>query len=99
MSIEIIEKPETITKTRTCPMYKVIMHNDEVTSMEFVTQMLVMIFNREIHDAIQIMLEIHNTGAGLAGVYAMEHAELKVDQAHSLARTRGFPLTCSIEPA
>ena len=97
MSTEVIEQIETTT--RTCPMYKVIMHDDSVTSMEFVTQILVMIFNREINDAVQIMLEIHNTGSGLAGVYAMEHAELKVEQTHSLARTAKFPLTCSIEPA
>ena len=97
MSTEVIEQTEIIT--RTCPMYKVIMHDDSVTSMEFVTQILVMIFNREIQDAVKVMLEIHETGAGLAGVYALEHAELKVDQTHSLARTAKFPLTCSIEPA
>jgi len=97
MSTETIEKPEI--KTRTCPMYKVIMHNDDVTAMDFVIQVLVMIFNRELPDAASIMMEIHTTGAGLAGVYAMEHAELKVEQTHSLARARNFPLTCSIEPA
>ncbi len=97
MSTEVIEKPEI--KTRICPMYKVIMHNDDVTSMEFVIKILVTIFNKELPDASKIMLEIHTTGAGLAGVYALEHAELKVEQAHSLARTRNFPLTCSIEPA
>jgi len=97
MSTEVIEK--TDTKTRTCPMYKVIMHNDDVTSMEFVIQVLVTIFSKELTAATQIMLEIHNTGSGLAGIYALEHAELKVDQCHSLARTQKFPLTCSIEPA
>jgi ATP-dependent Clp protease adaptor protein ClpS len=97
MSTEIVEK--TNSKTRTCPMYKVIMHNDKVTSMEFVVAVLVAIFNREPRDAVKIMYEIHNTGQGLAGVYALEHAELKVDQCHSMARTRKFPLTCTIEPA
>lgn len=97
MSTETIEQTQTIT--RTCPMYKVIMHNDDVTSMEFVTQVLVMIFNREIQDAVKIMLAIHITGYGIAGIYAKEHAELKVEQTHSLARTQKFPLTCSIEPA
>jgi ATP-dependent Clp protease adaptor protein ClpS len=97
MSTKAIEKTET--NTRTCPMYKVIMHNDDVTSMDFVVMLLVSIFNREGPDAIKVMAEIHNTGSGLAGVYALEHAELKVDQCHSMARAQKFPLTCSIEPA
>jgi ATP-dependent Clp protease adaptor protein ClpS len=80
-------------------MYKVIMHNDDVTTMEFVTMILVAIFNKNAADALQIMLEIHNKGQGLAGVYALEHAELKVEQTHSMARSQKFPLTCSIEPA
>jgi ATP-dependent Clp protease adaptor protein ClpS len=99
MSTDVIEKTDTTTVTRTCPMYKVIMHNDDVTSMEFVTQILVTIFNKEIYDAVKIMLEIHTKGCGLAGIYALEHAEMKVDQTHSLARTQKFPLTCTIEPA
>jgi len=97
MSTEVIE--ETETKTRTCPMYKVIMHNDDITTMEFVILVLISIFGRESADAVRIMFEIHNTGLGLAGIYALEHAELKVDQCHSLARTQKFPLTCTIEPA
>jgi len=80
-------------------MYKVIMHNDEVTSMEFVVAILHTIFNREAADAYRIMMEIHNTGSGLAGIYALEQAEFRADQTHSLARTAKFPLTCSIEPA
>lgn len=97
MSTQTIEK--TDGKTRTCPMYKVIMHNDDVTTMQFVTGVLIQIFGKEFQQAIITMLEIHETGSGLAGVYAMEHAELKVEQTHSLARTQGFPLTCTIEPA
>ena len=97
MSTETITKP--VAKQRTCPMYKVIMHNDDITHMDFVVQVLVNIFNREPLDAFKIMLEIHNQGQGLAGVYSLEHAELRVEQCHSLARTRKFPLTCTIEPA
>lgn len=97
MSAKVNE--ETITKTRICPMYKVIMHNDNVTTMDFVIGMLVVIFSQEPLTAAKTMLEIHTTGSGLAGVYALEHAELKVDQCHGEARANGFPLTCSIEPA
>jgi ATP-dependent Clp protease adaptor protein ClpS len=97
MSVETITQEET--KTRTCPMYKVIMHNDDVTSMEFVIMVLHAIYNKELNDAVNIMLEIHNTGSGLAGVYSYEQAEFRVDQTHSLARAQKFPLTCTIEPA
>lgn len=97
MSTETIE--QTKTTTRTCPMYKVIMHNDDITHMNFVVAVLIQIFNQEPINAIKIMHEIHQTGQGLAGVYALEHAELKVDQCHSMARAQKFPLTCSIEPA
>lgn len=97
MSVEVIEKPKTTT--RLMPMYKVIMHNDPTTTMHFVIGILVGIFNKEENEAINLMLEIHHTGEALVGVYPLEHAELKVDQTHSLARAQGFPLTCSIEPA
>ena len=77
---------KTNEKTDYLKMYKVIMHNDPKTSMDFVTAILVRFF------------EIHEKGCGLAGVYPYEGAEFRVDQTHSLARTAGFPLSCSIEP-
>lgn len=97
MSTETIERTETTT--RLCPMYKVIMHNDDETPMDFVVEVIVQVFNKELLRAVEIMLQIHYLGQGLAGVYALEHAELKVDQTHSLAKTHKFPLTCTIEPA
>ena len=97
MSTETIER--TDSKTRLCPMYKVIMHDDDKTPMDFVVGILIQVFNKELEEAAMIMLEVHNTGQALAGVYALEHAELKVDQTHSLARASKFPLTCTIEPA
>lgn len=97
MDTNVIEKTEN--KQRTCPMYKVIMHNDDVTHMDFVVGVLISIFGNEMQRAVEVMLEIHNNGHGLAGVFALEHAELKVDQCHSLARSRNFPLLCTIEPA
>jgi len=100
MSTATIEKPEIISKPkrRLCPRYKIIMHNDNITTMPFVTAVLRAIFNKSEQDAEQIMLEIHNKERALVGVYALEHAELKIDQTHSVARTRGYPLTCTIEP-
>ena len=101
MSTSIIENPitENDTKTSHYPMHKVIMHNDDVTTMEFVVAILVRIFNKDLQQAAKIMLEVHETGCGLAGVYALEHAEMKVEMVHSIARAQKFPLTCSIEPA
>jgi ATP-dependent Clp protease adaptor protein ClpS len=98
---EVINKPDTDTDTKTShyPMYKVLMHNDEVTTMDFVIGVLVKIFNKELIQAAKIMLEVHETGCGLAGVYALEHAEMKVEMVHSLARTQKYPLTCTIESA
>lgn len=92
---------ETVTneKTRHMPMYKVIMHNDDKTTMDFVVGILQGVFNKKLEDAMKLMMEIHQTGVGLAGVYPLEHAELRVDTTHSLARAKKFPLTCSIEPA
>jgi ATP-dependent Clp protease adaptor protein ClpS len=92
---------ETVTEeqTRHMPMYKVIMHNDDKTTMDFVVYVLQNIFNKKIEAAMQLMMEIHKTGCGLAGVYPLEHAELRVDTTHSLARAQKFPLQCSIEPA
>lgn len=97
MSTETIEKPEI--KTRLCPMYKVIMHDDPETHMDFVVDVLMRFFNKNTLEAFRLMLEVHYTGQGLAGVYPLEHAEIKVEQTHSLAKAKKFPLTCTIEPA
>ncbi len=93
-------KTETKTKekTRHIPMYKVLFHNDDSTTMHFVIFVLMAIFNKNQQDAEKIMWFVHETGVGLAGVYALEHAELKQEQTISMARTRGFPLHVSIEP-
>jgi len=90
-------KIEPTTKTSHYPMYKVIMHNDPITTMDFVIGILMRIYIMDLIKATTTMLEIHTTDIGLAGIYALEHAELKVEQTHSLARTQGFPLTCTIE--
>lgn len=87
------------TVTRTMPMYKVIMHDDDKTSMDFVIMALQQFFKKEFQAAMTLMMEIHKSGSGLVGVYALEHAELKVQQTHSAARAQKYPLTCSIEPA
>ena len=78
-------------------MYKVLLHNDDYTSMEFVVEILVSVFNKSIEDATMTMLKVHKEGIGICGVYTYEIAETKVDTVHTLAREREFPLKCTME--
>lgn len=98
--VETIERPETVTNTNThhIPRYKVIFHDDETTTQRFVTWLLCKVFNKSENDARKIMLEVHNTGAGIAGVYPLEVAEMRQDLSMRLARANKFPLQVSLEP-
>lgn len=77
--------------------YKVLMLNDDYTTMEFVVDILKKVFGHSTLAATSIMLNIHNHGRGLAGIYTKEIAEAKISQVHSAARSRGFPLKCEME--
>ncbi|WP_272699968.1 ATP-dependent Clp protease adapter ClpS [Desulfovibrio sp. Fe33] len=77
--------------------YKVLLHNDDYTTMDFVVEILVRIFHRTEAQATAIMLSVHNQGYGICGVYTAEVAETKVDLVHRLAKSAGFPLKCSME--
>jgi len=79
------------------PMFRVVMHNDDYTSQNFVVVILQEIFHRAPADAARIMLEVHTRGFGVAGTYPYEIAETKVHRVHELAMANGFPLKCSIE--
>ena len=79
------------------PMYKVLLHNDDYTTMEFVVEVLVFVFHKPIEEATLIMLNVHKQGIGICGTYPFEVAETKVDTVHLLAREKGFPLKCSME--
>jgi ATP-dependent Clp protease adaptor protein ClpS len=65
--------------------------------MEFVVEILMLIFNKPPEEAARIMLNVHHNGIGVCGVYTFEVAETKVDAVHSIAREKGFPLKCSME--
>ncbi|MBI3272727.1 MAG: ATP-dependent Clp protease adaptor ClpS [Planctomycetes bacterium] len=86
-------------KTQFAPLYRVLIHNDDVTPMDFVVNVLRRIFGKSIPDAARIMLEAHTTGVALVEVVPLERAEFLVDRAHSLARTAKYPLTFTYEPA
>lgn len=79
------------------PFYKVMLLNDDYTTMEFVVEILRYVFHKSNTDAIAIMLNVHRNGVGVCGVYPYEVAETKMDTVHSLARENGFPLKCTME--
>ncbi len=94
-----------VTQTRTKPklkkpkMYKVLLLNDDYTTMEFVVYVLQSVFHRSETDAVQIMLHVHKNGIGVAGVYTYDVAETRIAQVEALAREHEFPLRCSLEEA
>ena len=79
-------------------LYKVLLHNDDYTTMEFVVFVLVELFNKSNTEATQIMLHVHTKGVGVCGVFPYDHAESKVNQVVQLAREQGHPLRCTMEP-
>jgi ATP-dependent Clp protease adaptor protein ClpS len=79
------------------PRFRVLLHNDDYTTMDFVVQILEVVFGKTPSDATQIMLNVHRNGIGVCGVYVAEVAETKVAMVHHLARQHKFPLKCSME--
>ena len=78
-------------------LYKVLLHNDDYTTMEFVILILEKIFLKTTAEATRIMLNVHNQGIGIAGVYTREVAETKVAIVLDLARKNEYPLLCTME--
>jgi ATP-dependent Clp protease adaptor protein ClpS len=79
--------------------FKVILLNDHYTTMEFVVEVLMVIFHKNIIDANRIMLDVHRKGRGVVGVYTWDIASTKTEQVHIAARANEFPLRCVVEPA
>lgn len=90
---------KTITrpKVKRPPRYKVLIHNDDYTTMEFVVWILKRFFGKSQAEADSIMLKVHNEGAGVCGVYTYEVAETKVAQVSKAAKDEGHPLLCTLE--
>ena len=78
--------------------YRVILLNDNYTTMDFVVMVLMEIFHKTIDDASRIMLDVHKKGRGIVGVYTFDIAATKTRQVHTLAKANEFPLKCVIEP-
>jgi len=92
-------KSATRTRTRTPKMFRVILYNDHYTTKDFVVEILKTIFNKPELEANKIMLDVHNAGQGVCGVYTHDIGISKVNQVHHLAQRNGFPLRSSLEEA
>jgi ATP-dependent Clp protease adaptor protein ClpS len=98
VEIEIIEKIDETIKVQIPKMYKVLLHNDDTTTFEFVILVLVQIFHRTTEEAIEITKSVHLIQYGIAGApYTREIAEEKTAETISFARANGFPLTATFE--
>ncbi len=80
-------------------LYKILLHNDDYTSMEFVVFILTSVFHKSVNDATTTMLTVHNDGVGVAGIYTKEIGEMKIELVHTLAEENEFPLRCTMETA
>jgi ATP-dependent Clp protease adaptor protein ClpS len=78
-------------------MYRVIIHNDHYTTMDFVVEVLVKVFSMTAAQATQIMMDVHKKGQGICGVYTYDIAVSKVEKVHQMARAKQFPLKSSFE--
>ncbi|HUL74714.1 MAG TPA: ATP-dependent Clp protease adaptor ClpS [Vicinamibacterales bacterium] len=94
---EVKERPKT--KKQEPSLFKVVLLNDDYTTMEFVVQVLEGVFQKSPAEAFRIMMHVHVNGRGIAGVYPWEIAETKVDTVTSLAREAGYPLKAVTEEA
>ena len=92
---KVIEKSNI--KAKKPRKYKVIMYNDDFTTMEFVVAILNIIFNKDFEEASKIMMEVHKTGKGIAGVYPYDIAVSKANKAMLMAKEEGFPFKLTVE--
>lgn len=98
IATEVMPRTTTKLKLKRPRLYKVILLNDDYTSMEFVVLVLQHVFHHGESTSRAIMLNIHQTGVGIAGVFTYEIAETKVQQVLELAQQQEYPLQCTMEP-
>ncbi len=97
------ESPGTITEREDrsrvgyLPLYRILMWDDDVTTMEFVVRMLIRVFKKDIRMAERLMLEVHYTGSAHIDTQPLEIAEFRVEQVHKAAALENYPLRCTIE--
>ena len=88
---------ESREKLKKPPLFRVLLHNDDFTTMEFVVEVLRRVFGKSEADAFRIMWAVHTQGVGCAGVYTYEVAEMKVERVTQMAREQEYPLLCTLE--
>ncbi len=94
---KIREESDTVLGLEEPPMYRVLLHNDDYTTMDFVVMILSRVFHKTQEQAEQIMLDVHKKGKGVCGVYTFEIAQTKVEQVKTLAKQNQFPLLATYE--
>jgi ATP-dependent Clp protease adaptor protein ClpS len=94
----VVPKTKAEKQTRRPPLYKVLLHNDDFTTQEFVDWVLMNVFNHDPESAHRIMLHVHMHGVGVAGIYPYEIAETKAQKTMELARVAEYPLLATLEP-
>ncbi|MEE2742765.1 MAG: ATP-dependent Clp protease adapter ClpS [Bdellovibrionota bacterium] len=95
---EVITKSTTKVKPKKPKLFKVLLHNDDYTTMEFVVFILQNCFSKTLDEAQDIMLKVHHEGIGICGVYTFEIAETKTARVLQMAKEGGHPLKCTFEP-
>ncbi len=93
-----VPKTRQERETKRPPLYRVLFHNDDYTTQEFVEQVLIAVFNHDPETAHRIMLHVHMRGVGVAGIYPWEIAETKTRRTMELAKEAEFPLLVTVEP-
>ena len=91
-------KEKTTPKIKEPDEFRVLLLNDDYTTMDFVVEVLMVIFHKNLEDANRIMLDVHRKGKGTVGQYPWDIAATKVEQVHAAARENEFPLRCIVEP-
>ncbi len=94
-----LQKARSTTQTKPPPRYQVILMNDDFTPMDFVVDVLMRFFNKTAREATIIMLQVHNMGKGICGVYTKDIAATKVSLVMQYARSHQHPLLCTMEQA
>jgi ATP-dependent Clp protease adaptor protein ClpS len=101
MDSQLLTKPKekNTEKNQEPDEYRVVLLNDHFTSMDFVVEVLMAIFHKNLQDANKIMMDVHKKGKSPVGMYTWDIANTKAEQVHTAARANEFPLRCIVEPA
>ncbi len=97
MSEQSVFKEKTIVELKKPQMYKVVLLNDDYTSMDFVVEVLVAVFHKSVSESTKIMLDVHHKGRGVVGIYTYDIASTKAARVERMAEERGFPLKAIVE--